>query len=71
MYQPIESPMLLQISFKKLLEQYETLLDSKDDFMIAKAKHFLEFQEKHPVLRDGFTDFSLLETYKEPIKTIL
>ncbi|PKQ43686.1 GAF domain-containing protein [Confluentibacter flavum] len=71
MYQPIESPMLLQISFKKLLEQYEALLGSGDDFMITKAKHILEFQEKYPALREGFTDFSLLETYKEPIKTIL
>lgn len=71
MYQPVESPMLLQISFKKLLEQYKTMLDSGDDFMVTKAKHILEFQEKHPVLRDGFTDFSLLEAYKEQIETIL
>jgi len=71
MYQPIESPMLLQISFKKLLERYEALLDSGDDLMVKKAKHILELQEQYPILRDGFNDFSLLETYKEPIETIL
>lgn len=71
MYQPIESPMLLQIGFKKLLEHYEALLESGDDFMVSKAKHILELQEKYPILREGFTDFSLLDTYKEQIKTIL
>jgi hypothetical protein len=71
MSQPTEFPMLLQISFKKLFEQYEAQLHSGDDLTIAKAKHILELRDAYPILKDGFTDVVLLETYKEQIKTIL
>lgn len=66
-----ESPLLLKISFNKLIEQYETLVNSEDEFVSAKAKRILEIDKQHPELRDGFSDFSLLETYKKEIGVIL
>ncbi len=66
-----ESPMLLKISFNKLIQHYEHMVHSQDEFMAAKAKRILEVQKMHPELREGFTDFSLLETYKKEIEIIL
>jgi len=67
----LESPMLIKISFNKLLEQYERLASSDDEFIAEKAKRILKFQESYPELRDGFSDFSKLDTYKDQIKFIL
>ncbi|MBU3821082.1 GAF domain-containing protein [Flavobacteriaceae bacterium XHP0103] len=71
MYHAIESPMLVKISFNKLFQQYKTMLTSEDALLAARAKQVLEIQEKHPVLGTGFTDFSLLEAYKQEIETVL
>lgn len=71
MFDPLMSPMQIKISFNKLLEKYEKLAESEDTFIAAKAKHVLEVQKKHPELRDGFSDFSLLEKYKKEIGVIL
>ena len=70
-YKHIESPLLLKISFNKLLEQYEQLAKSEDEFIAAKAKRVLKTQEPYPELREGFADFSLLEKYKDEIGIIL
>jgi hypothetical protein len=66
-----ESPMLLKISFNKLLEQYKELTKSNDEFISAKATRILKAADVHPELREGFSDYTLLETYKDEIKTIL
>ncbi|MGC1205564.1 MAG: GAF domain-containing protein, partial [Flavobacteriaceae bacterium] len=66
-----ESPMLLKISFNKLIEQYEDLVNNEDEFIATKAKRILEFQKYYPELREGFTDFSLLEKYEKEIGVIL
>jgi hypothetical protein len=66
-----ESPMMLQISFNKLIEQYEVLAKSDDEFQAAKAKRVLKTQAAVPQLREGFMDFALLETYKKEIGVIL
>ena len=66
-----ESPMLLKISFNKLLEQYEDLANSSDGFISRKAKRVLETASAYPELRDGFTDYSLLDKYKNEIQIIL
>ncbi len=66
-----ESPMLLKISFNKLIEQYEDMAKSKDKFIAAKAQRVLDAQQPYPELRDGFTDYKLLEKYKEEISIIL
>ncbi len=70
-YEHVESPMLLKISFNKLLTKYEELSKSDDKYVAAKAKRILKTQEPYPELRDGFTDYLLLETYKKEIKIIL
>mgnify|MGYP003675055488 FL=1 len=66
-----ESPMLLKISFNKLIEHYESLVNSEDEFIAARAKRILEVQRLHPELREGFTDFSLLDKYKKEMGIIL
>ena len=70
-YEHLESPMILKISFNELLKTYELLSTSDDEFLAAKAKRILEIQKPYPELRDGFTDLSLLETYKKQIAVIL
>ena len=67
----IDSPFILKISFNKLLEYYERLAKSKDEFIAAKAKRVLKAQRSHPVLREGFSDVSLVETYRNEIDIIL
>lgn len=67
----VESPFTLKVSFNKFLEQYETMAKSDDEFVATKAKRILDAQESLPVLREGFSDPSLLETYKKEIRFIL
>ena len=67
----IESPMLLQIGFNKLFEQYKKQTEHSDEFIAARAKRILKIAEDHPILRDGFSDYSLLEDYKTQIEIIL
>ena len=69
--QQFDSPMLLQISFNKLIERYEELAKSNDEFIARKAQRVLDAQAPHPELREGFDDATLLEKYKEPISIIL
>ncbi|MEL6917448.1 MAG: GAF domain-containing protein [Bacteroidota bacterium] len=66
-----ESPLISLISFNKLLEQYDAMAKSKDKFISEKAKHILEAQSPYPILRDGFSDVSLLKKHKDVIKLIL
>ncbi|SFZ89395.1 hypothetical protein SAMN05428642_101231 [Flaviramulus basaltis] len=67
----IESPLKLKISFNKLLEDYETLSKSDDEFIVAKANQILEIANKFPELREGFSDFSTLKVREKEIKIIL
>lgn len=59
------------ISFEKLLKKYEKQLEGDDAFLAATAKRILDAQSEYPELRDGFTDISLLERYREVIDQIL
>ncbi|MFD2726999.1 GAF domain-containing protein [Hyunsoonleella rubra] len=67
----IESPMTLKVSFNKLLQHYEKLADSEDEFLSAKAKRVLKSAASFPELRDGFSDTQILEDRKEEIRIIL
>lgn len=71
MFNHLESPLSLKISFNKLIAQYERFTDSNDELLASKAKQILKIGIDIPVLRDGFTDVSLLETYKAEIEYIL
>ncbi|AXT21118.1 GAF domain-containing protein [Flavobacteriaceae bacterium AU392] len=66
-----ESPLLLKISFNKLIEKYEVLAESDDEFKASKAKRVLKIQEPFPELREGFTDIALLKKYEKEIGIIL
>ncbi len=67
----IESPFMLKVCFDKLLRHYEDLNESEDEFVSNKAKHILSIQEDIPILREGFSDVSLLTTYEKEIRSIL
>lgn len=66
-----ELPLKLVISFDKLLRRYEKMAKSGDPFMAEKAKRILDAQAPYPILREGFTDVALLDTYKDTIALIL
>ncbi|SDL70395.1 GAF domain-containing protein [Kriegella aquimaris] len=66
-----ELPIVLKVSFDKLLRHYDGMAQSEDIYLAAKAKRILAAQAPFPELRDGFTDFSLLEKHKDIIKLIL
>ena len=65
------SPFILKISFNKYIEQYEKLAKSHNEFTALKAKKIIDFQKNIPLLREGFSEVSLLETYKKEIRFIL
>ena len=67
----IESPFTLKVSFNKILNYYKELAKSDDEFVAEKAKRILKTQEPYPVLREGFSDMSLLEKHKKEIRFIL
>ena len=71
--QDVELPLQLNISFKKvfvLFEKYAHLEFSNHPFHSAAIK-MVELFNKHPELIDGFSDYSLLEKYKEQIDLLL
>lgn len=66
-----EMPLKLVVSFDKLLRRYEEMVKGSDLFMVEKAKRILDAQGPYPLLREGFTDVTLLDTYKDTIALIL
>ena len=67
----LESPFKLLVGFDKLLKHYEVLAKSKDEFIAAKAKRVLKTSEALPVLREGFSDISILKKHEKEISIIL
>jgi hypothetical protein len=67
----IESPFQLKVSFNKLLNHYEELSKSDDEFIAAKARRVLKTAEGYPELRDGITDPQKLITREKEIRVIL
>ncbi|WP_010180814.1 hypothetical protein [Aquimarina agarilytica] len=67
----IESPFILKVSFNSYLNRYEELAKSSDAFLSAKAQRILEVQAPYPILREGFSDISLLSKYEKEIQFIL
>ncbi|WP_299102150.1 GAF domain-containing protein [uncultured Winogradskyella sp.] len=67
----IESPFEIKISFNKLLNQYENLIAADNDFIAANARRVLSIAEKNPILRDGFSDFEIFNTYEKEIEGLL
>ncbi|PTM11942.1 MAG: GAF domain-containing protein [Bacteroidetes bacterium] len=67
----IESPFELKVSFNKLLNHYEDLAKSEDEFIAAKAKRVLKTAKDFPELRDGFSDVNVLKEREKEISIIL
>lgn len=64
-------PIRRVISFNKLLEYYDDLAKSDDEFLVAKANRVLNAQAPYPELREGFEDVALLKRHEAVIKIIL
>ncbi len=67
----VESPFELKVSFNKLLNHYEVLAESNNEFISAKARRVLKTAEAYPELREGFSDSSILEKREKEISIIL
>ncbi|WP_299520254.1 GAF domain-containing protein [Winogradskyella sp.] len=67
----IESPFIIKVSFNKLFNEYEKLKSSDSDHVVSNANRVLKIAEENPVLREGFSDLTLLETLKTEINNIL
>jgi hypothetical protein len=67
----IESPLILKISFNKLLKQYEDIIRADNDFIAFNARRVLKIAEDNPILRDGFSDLETFNTYEKEIEGIL
>ncbi|WP_299670043.1 GAF domain-containing protein [uncultured Polaribacter sp.] len=69
----VELPLQLNISFQKVLVLFEKYADKefeKHPFH-ATALEMIKIFEEHPKLKEGFSDYSLLEKYKEKIDLLL
>ncbi len=67
----IYSPLSINISFHRLFDFYQQFEQSDDVFIANKAKHILNIKKDFPVLNEGFSDVTLLETYKNEIHYLL
>lgn len=67
----VESPFKLKLSFNKFFNSYEDLLKSDNETLAASAKRVLDIAKEYPALRDGISDFELIETYKPQIDSLL
>ncbi|MFK8061100.1 MAG: GAF domain-containing protein [Polaribacter sp.] len=69
----VELPLQLNISFKKVFVMFEKY--ASDEFknhpFYTSALKMVKLFKKHPELNDGFSDYTLLETYKEQIDLLL
>ncbi|WP_139958608.1 GAF domain-containing protein [Flavicella sediminum] len=64
-------PIQIKISFEKIYEFLENKASNKNNFFQDTAVQALNEFNKYPVLREGFTDLNLLETYSEQIGHLL
>ncbi|MFK7783001.1 GAF domain-containing protein [Psychroserpens sp.] len=67
----LDSPFKLLVSFNKLLKYYEDLAISDDEFIAAKAKRVLKSADAYPILREGFSEISVLKEREKEIGIIL
>ena len=67
----INSPFSLYLSFHKLFDYYEPFVQSEDNFLANKSKRILSIKKDFPFLDQGFSDVTLLETYKNEIQYLL
>jgi len=66
-----KSPLKVKISFNKLLEQYDQLVNSDDEIVAENARKMLAIAKQYPELQEGFQELEKLETYKPQIAQLL
>jgi hypothetical protein len=69
----VELPLQLNVSFSKIFNLFKKYADNsyvKHPFH-SSAKEMVHLINEHPELNDGFTDYTLLEKYKEQIDLLL
>lgn len=69
----IDFPLQLNISFQKVYEMFKKYADDKYNHhpLNDTAKKMVSLFHDHPEFIEGFSDYSLLDTYKEEIDLIL
>jgi hypothetical protein len=69
----IELPLQLNVSFNKVLNLFKKYADKKyvEHPYHSSAKEMVNLINLHPELNTGFSDYSLLEKYKEEIELLL
>jgi hypothetical protein len=67
----IDSPLIIKVSFNKLLSHYQNLVKVDNEIVASNACRVLEIADKNPILREGFSDLTLLKTYEKEIEGIL
>ena len=69
----IELPLQLNISFRKVFLLFEKYADKEfiNHPFHSSAIKMVKLFNKHPELNDGFSDYTLLDTYKEQIDLLL
>jgi len=66
-----ELPIKIHISFEKIYVHLEEIIEDSEHVLFHSAKSLLSEMSEYPILREGFTDFSLLHTYEKQIKKLL
>ena len=64
-------PLQIEVSFKKVFDQYRTRLESDNRFVKERATSILEIADNYPVLSTGISDEVLLASFHEQIDLVL
>lgn len=64
-------PLKLSISFESVFEHLEKISKDEDNYLQASAINLLEEYKDLSILRDGFENFSYLDTYRKEIDKLL
>ncbi len=67
----LELPFKLLLSFEDVLDYYKKYAEDSKHPYHKSAKYLVDEINKHPELINGFSDFSLLDTYSETIDLLL
>ena len=67
----LELPLKVQISFDKVFSFYQKYVDDIDHPYHKSSKEIFKRLEDYPELKDGFSDFALLEKYQDQLDLIL
>ena len=69
----VELPLQLNISFRKVFLMFEKYANKEfiNHPYHSSANKMVELFNEHPELNDGFSDYSLLDTYKDQIDLLL